>query len=439
MYAALQSWIRRTWRSRVWVLGLVGLWLVAAAQLTSARTDPREVARGSAVAPPASNPAGGSESGCRSCHTESSPSPAKVALRACARESSRAVAEQFAHLKGPAGVITLDVLSTARDIQNHRDRFGSVRFDHESHAEWANLSAGCAACHHYTPEGATHPACKTCHEIGDKHEDMRKPGLKGAYHRQCLGCHREWSHETNCEVCHEPRTNGGDALAAVTSKDDIIGVKHPTIPAPREKVYRTSFPENGAMVYFAHDRHTGQYQLRCVDCHEGDGCVRCHENSLRPSAVARPASEAHSSCSECHDTQGQCSKCHREPGKSAPQAFNHASTGFSLQPHHRRVSCRSCHDSLPYTRLSGECSSCHREWLTSGIDHAHVAGVAFDATHGEIDCETCHSGNLFVQPPTCGGCHDDKSYPADVPGKRVQPESARVEGNTTRAGNTAGS
>ena len=33
--------------------------------------------------------------------------------------------------------------------------------------------------------------------------DLRQPSLKGAYHRQCINCHLDWSHENACGFCHE--------------------------------------------------------------------------------------------------------------------------------------------------------------------------------------------------------------------------------------------
>ncbi len=417
------------------VLVLAALCLAVAVSPAGAKTNPIDVARGSVVVnPPADDHAAGAGSDCRACHTQASPTPGHAALRECGRNSEEVIAQEFSHMSGPRGKIVLDVLSSARDIENHRDRFGPVTFDHGAHAQWAKLSVGCAVCHHYTPEGAAHPACRTCHEAGDMHEDMHKPGLKGAYHRQCLGCHREWSHETKCGVCHEPRPEGAaTASAEHASKDDIIGVEHPPIPEPDEHFYQTRFGEDeGSVVLFAHKRHTQQYDLRCVDCHLGDGCVRCHESGNRAAAAALASKEPHETCSGCHDTDDDCSSCHREPGQEMPKAFNHASTGFSLAPHHRKLSCRTCHDSVPYQARSGECSGCHRDWGNGKVDHSVLAGLKLDEIHSDIDCETCHMDNKFAAPPSCEACHEDRQYPGDLPGERVTKETARAVSGSSR-------
>jgi hypothetical protein len=94
--------------------------------------------------------------------------------------------------------ITLDILSK---------RYGPVEFSHGYHAE---MAGDCASCHHHSPKGYT-PACGECHEpIIVYHYDAVKKGpnvgLKGAYHGQCLGCHKEMeSGPVGCTDCHEKK------------------------------------------------------------------------------------------------------------------------------------------------------------------------------------------------------------------------------------------
>jgi len=92
--------------------------------------------------------------------------------------------------------LTLDILI---------NRYGSVEFSHGYHAE---MTGDCSSCHHHSAEGST-PACGECHEaITVYHYSgvQRGPsiGLKGAYHRQCMGCHQEMeSGPVGCTDCHE--------------------------------------------------------------------------------------------------------------------------------------------------------------------------------------------------------------------------------------------
>lgn len=65
----------------------------------------------------------------------------------------------------------------------------------------------CAGCHHESPLGTRPPPCRSCHQTAaHRTEDM--PGLRGAYHRQCMGCHLQMAIEPlGCsEGCHQEAT-----------------------------------------------------------------------------------------------------------------------------------------------------------------------------------------------------------------------------------------
>jgi hypothetical protein len=67
------------------------------------------------------------------------------------------------------------------------------------HGDSATL---CSGCHHHSPVGVRPPACRSCHsESADPISD--RPGLKVAYHRQCVGCHVEMAvKQQGCTDCH---------------------------------------------------------------------------------------------------------------------------------------------------------------------------------------------------------------------------------------------
>jgi hypothetical protein len=94
--------------------------------------------------------------------------------------------------------ITLDSISQV---------YGPVKF---SHAQHADIAGDCAKCHHHSAKGST-PACGECHEsIIVYHYDVAKRnpnlGLKGAYHGQCMGCHKKMeSGPMGCTDCHEKK------------------------------------------------------------------------------------------------------------------------------------------------------------------------------------------------------------------------------------------
>jgi hypothetical protein len=62
----------------------------------------------------------------------------------------------------------------------------------------------CQGCHHRSPTGEKPPLCGSCHEPGVPDLQLMKPALQGAYHRQCLGCHKSMRIEKpeDCSGCH---------------------------------------------------------------------------------------------------------------------------------------------------------------------------------------------------------------------------------------------
>ncbi|MFH2093747.1 MAG: sulfate respiration complex hexadecaheme cytochrome HmcA [Pseudomonadota bacterium] len=69
-------------------------------------------------------------------------------------------------------------------------------------------AALCMGCHHNGPKTLEPPKCASCHSRnGSGAEGM--PGLKGAYHGQCIGCHQKMEVAsviaTDCVKCHEAK------------------------------------------------------------------------------------------------------------------------------------------------------------------------------------------------------------------------------------------
>ena len=66
-------------------------------------------------------------------------------------------------------------------------------------------STVCSGCHHYSPmeQKKQVPRCSTCHSIKKEPRTTSIPSLLGAYHRQCLGCHKDMGIEpVGCAGCH---------------------------------------------------------------------------------------------------------------------------------------------------------------------------------------------------------------------------------------------
>jgi hypothetical protein len=119
------------------------------------------------------------------------------------------------------------------DIDTLALLYTAVEFDHAAHVDMVE----CAACHHHTTgdvpaeascarchngsEGAVTVLCSDCHVARPfLHKNLLKlespeifhvdkPGLKGAYHLKCVGCHQESGGPTGCQDCH-PMTEQGE-------------------------------------------------------------------------------------------------------------------------------------------------------------------------------------------------------------------------------------
>jgi len=69
----------------------------------------------------------------------------------------------------------------------------------------------CTGCHHNSPASEGPPKCASCHggTFAFKADGEDRPGLKGAYHGQCITCHQKMEIEkptaTDCISCHKKR------------------------------------------------------------------------------------------------------------------------------------------------------------------------------------------------------------------------------------------
>ena len=140
-------------------------------------------------------------------------------------------------LLAPAGGLAMDAEDAPEsvEIDSMSNLYGPVEFNHAMHTEMASCSdchhhttgtgpaaPTCGRCHHGTEEGDT-VSCTECHsaqpfspenlELMENPEifHIDKPGLKGAYHLNCIGCHQEVDGPTGCQDCHE-MTEAGEKM-----------------------------------------------------------------------------------------------------------------------------------------------------------------------------------------------------------------------------------
>lgn len=348
---------------------------------------------------------------CKTCHTCDNPTKAEPCLLVCPRHGGHFEGQHLLD-EGPE-IVIMDQLA---------ELYEPVFFTHKLHAVMSDMSGGCELCHHYSEPDKPVPPCRECHDPSGESISMQKPSLKASYHRQCLNCHREWSHETDCTICHAVVANGKDQRPA-HDKTDIMGMTHhPKIEAEEKYIYHTDFDE-GPVVTFHHTDHVDLFGVKCVDCHRGDSCQRCHEehqNPIEKTVTHENCTTCRNNCCTCHVSSckedADCLFCHNHDEKPA---FNHAtSIGWPLEPRHTEVSCESCHGKVKdFTSPSTTCTSCHIHWETGSFDH-EVTGLILSEDHEELDCGDCHIDEDFGEDPNCEGCHDidEVEYPEDLPG-----------------------
>lgn len=342
------------------------------------------------AAPAADEKAGRAASLCEQCHTCATPTPSMPCLIACPRHSLAKEQSPHAVKEAPEKMV-LDRIA---------NQYPGVVFDHKLHAGMSEMGGGCSMCHHYCPPGKI-PPCRSCHLDAPTSTALDQPSLKGAYHRQCLGCHREWSHDVDCKLCHRTTPAAQPSLEKTEKSDktDIVGKEHPKMAAPDKRVYVTPY-EKAPVVTFHHKEHVQAYGQRCVSCHRKENCSTCHDATKSP-ATKRAMAEVHATCTGCHDADN-CAKCH-DKAEKAP--FSHDATGWPLSRFHSSLACNACHPAgKPASKLKTECVSCHGTFAK--LRHA-VTGFTLDETHSELDCEQCHGNRKFDKKPTCNGCHDD--------------------------------
>jgi hypothetical protein len=282
------------------------------------------------------------------------------------------------------------------------DLYVPVYFNHRMHAAMAEMKGGCAICHHYTPPNLPHPACRECHLASVSHEGLNQPGLKGAYHRQCLNCHMDWDTETQCEICHAKKAGGALHGSATTYSTTV---HHEPIVLRNLIVFETEYDE-GDKVPFHHRNHVEKYEGKCAYCHQQESCSQCHVHGADSHPIGNlDEIDMHDTCYQCHDEEKGCEECH---GRDPQDLFDHATTGWPLKTYHSAIRCSSCHTrrGTRFANPEPACTSCHPTgWDTDRFNHG-VTGVVLDEVHADADCSDCHVEGIG-DAATCDACHDD--------------------------------
>jgi len=107
--------------------------------------------------------------------------------------------------------VVIDVLSSTYQPSTMPHRKMAVKLDEAVRTSrlasvlHGDVETGCQGCHHRSQLGERPPRCRACHgEAAQARVD--RPGLKVAYHRQCIGCHQRMGiKKQGCTDCHEKK------------------------------------------------------------------------------------------------------------------------------------------------------------------------------------------------------------------------------------------
>jgi hypothetical protein len=192
-----------------------------------------------------------------------------------------------------------------------------VTFSHGMHSL---VAEECAVCHHHSQAGQT-PSCTQCHGVSTASKKAGVPGLKEAYHGQCIGCHRDIQMgPTGCTECHARKTT----KVAPTEKPVKVAVEE----GP-ESLTLNRLENRYTQVVFSHATHTEMTE-GCATCHHHSpagqtvSCGKCHREPFDPGNLNMPGLKGayHLQCMGCHQEMGSgplgCAECHtKKTGQTA--------------------------------------------------------------------------------------------------------------------------
>jgi octaheme c-type cytochrome (tetrathionate reductase family) len=181
----------------------------------------------------------------------------------------------------PADTVRLFMLDSPV-IKKQSDLYEPVRFMHGKHA---GVLGDCTICHHRQPreKGDTYGkpvtlaelrqakqkpvACKECHGAPFNPKQLGTPGLKGAYHRLCMDCHKE-SEQT-------PHVRGPIIYSSMVrgAKVRPLETRAPTdcLACHAKKV-----PNHNSLVKLEGPVSPREVTQNCLSCHKQEGKAILH-------------------------------------------------------------------------------------------------------------------------------------------------------------------
>jgi hypothetical protein len=157
----------------------------------------------------------GAES-CNTCHNLAKTDLKSMDNQAVAEKALTDLSQRYRQVKPDRipETIVIDVLADeympsqfphAKIVRAIAQRVETSNLARAFHTDQAGL---CMGCHHNSPKTLDPPKCASCHSKNGPGPDGR-PGLKGAYHGQCITCHQKMEVKsvaaTDCVKCHEKK------------------------------------------------------------------------------------------------------------------------------------------------------------------------------------------------------------------------------------------
>ncbi len=325
---------------------------------------------------------------CEPCEPCNCPAPSEVAKAVPAAEA-----------QADTGAPEVELPDECR-LYHLADQYEPTIFSHTNHVEYAD---NCETCHHHSSQVEAAPPCRECHGVTSG--DLRLPGLKGAYHRQCMNCHREMgAGPLDCEGCH------AKADGAVSRDPYALALE-----AVGDEILLGHLALDFGGVRFKHRLHV-EVTDACNECHH-------HEKGYEKTPP----------CRECHNTRSelkqayheQCLGCHRTTSAKRQARVEDLLAGVEkARAEGRTEEVETLRKRVEQERERGasplSCKDCHLpKKAPKSMDLGHVAKlfgpVPFDhAGHVQAAafCTDCHHTNKnyeVFQP--CRSCHGDDDHP----------------------------
>ena len=235
-----------------------------------------------------------------------------------------------------AETMPASLLIDRRQTNERINDYEPVRFMHKAHA--SRLGGNCSICHHKVQRTKddrigkelafsdmdTHKpvSCVACHQYPNEEDAPTRPGLKGAYHAQCIGCHEKESSSnapTDCTGCHAKRTPNHEQFIQFAGKPepkeitarclechedvgkDILESIHwkweGASPNTQGYEHRTDLGKKNVLNNYC--IHVRSNEARCSQCHIGYGWKDDNFDFNDPTNI---------DCLVCHDTTGTYAK-----------------------------------------------------------------------------------------------------------------------------------